>query len=231
MNTIDAVYLDNTNFFLNTTIQRPAKIFLVRHGQSQWNGQKRVSGQCDPPLAPKGIQQAHCLARVLGHETLSAIYTSPLRRAVETAGPTAVDHQLAIQTREALKEIHFGVLQGRFRDERDPEAQHLWEARQKDKGNYRIPGGETFPELEQRVIPCLITIFRQEAGRTILIVGHRNTNRVIMAALMHWPREIALQLNLRSKYLYEITAGQEFHLKTICLDKSKLGRTYEEFRM
>lgn len=211
--------------------QKSSKVFLVRHGQSEWNGQKRISGQLDPPLTPKGIQQAVALAATLRTEKLSAIYTSPLTRAVETARPTADQHQLTIQTREALQEIHLGVLEGRFRDQRDPEAQRLWADWQKDKEHYRIPGGETFLELEQRIIPCLNDIITQEATGSILIVGHRSVNRVILGALLGWPRRLTLELNLRSKYLYEITSGQGSQIKTICLDQEKLGYIYDEFRV
>jgi broad specificity phosphatase PhoE len=156
---------------LTHSYQQTTKIFLVRHGQSEWNGQNRVSGQLDPVLTPKGIQQAHALARVLRDEPLAAIYTSSLTRAVETARPTAELHRLPIQTRDALKEINLGVLEGRFRDERDPEAQQLWEEREEDRLHYQVPGGESYLDLERRVTACLNEIMDQEAGKTVLIVG------------------------------------------------------------
>lgn len=202
------------------------KIFLVRHGRSEWNGQKRISGQLDPPLSPTGARQAQCLESLLRDEQLSAVYASPLSRAVETAEPTAASHRLAVKTCDALKEIHFGVLQGRFRDGRDPEAQRLWAEREKEKLHYRVPGGETFLELETRVMPCLQDILRQEG--TALIVGHRSTNRVILRELMRWPLDTALGLDLRSKYLYEIVPGESPRINTIRLDN---GHRHEGFRM
>lgn len=202
------------------------KIFLVRHGLSEWNGQKRISGQLDPPLSPMGVRQAQCLKSLLRDEQLSAVYASPLSRAVETAAPTAALHRLAVKTCEALKEIHLGILQGRFRDERDAEAQRLWAEREKEKLHYRVPGGETFLELETRVVPCLQDILRQEG--TVLIVGHRSTNRVILRKLMRWPLNVASELDLRSKYLYEIVPGESPRINTIRLDD---GHKYEGFRM
>lgn len=97
--------------------------------------------------------------------------------------------------------------------------------------DFRVPGGETYRELEQRVKPCLNQIIAQHEGRAVLIVGHRNTNRVILAALMDWPREVAIELNLRSKYLYEISSGKQPQLKTICIDEKRLGREYAGFKM
>ncbi|MFQ5707448.1 MAG: histidine phosphatase family protein [bacterium] len=212
-------------------IEKSLQIFLIRHGQSAWNGKKRITGQLDPPLSPKGVQQSQNLARVLEHKTLSAIYTSSLSRAVETARPTADQHGLAIHKRDALMELHFGVLQGKFRDHRDPETQALWNRRKENMIDFRVPGGETYRELEQRVKPCLNQIIAQHEGRAVLIVGHRNTNRVILAALMDWPREVAIELNLRSKYLYEISSGKQPQLKTICIDEKRLGREYAGFKM
>ncbi|MFQ5682646.1 MAG: histidine phosphatase family protein [Candidatus Binatia bacterium] len=209
----------------------PTKIFLVRHGKSEWNGQKRVSGQLDPHLSKKGIQQSHWLARTLRYEGLSAIYTSPLTRAVDTAKPTAAEHCLPIKTRDTLKEIHFGVLQGRFRDGRDRVAQQLWRKREKDKQCYRVPAGESFSDLKRRVIPCVNEILEYEEGGLILIVGHRSTNRVVLGALMQWPEDSWCSLDLGHKYLYEIFVGDRRRVATICLDRHHGGYRHEGFIM
>lgn len=206
-------------------------VYLIRHGQSELNQQRRVSGQLDPDLSSKGINQSHQLARVLGNEALSTIYTSTLARAVVTARPTAQRHGIQIRQREALREICHGIVQGRFRDERDPEAQRLWEEREKDKRHYRIPGGETIYELEERVNPCLMDILKESKEKTILIVGHRSTNRVLLGTLMLWPKESWCDLNLRGKYLYQIQLASPPQLTTISLDEGKTGDRYEGFKM
>lgn len=71
------------------SFDRPLRIYLARHGQSELNLQKRISGQADASLAAKGLEQAQALADVLKQETLSAIYSSSLTRAIQTASPTA----------------------------------------------------------------------------------------------------------------------------------------------
>ena len=129
-------------------VQGPSRIFLARHGQSEFNAEGRISGQLDPPLTAKGRKQAQLLARALDDERISSIYTSDLVRARETAAPTALAHGLPIRLSAALREIDLGVLQGRFRDERDPEAERLWRARASDPGTYRPPGGESFADLD-----------------------------------------------------------------------------------
>jgi len=140
-------------------------------------------------------------------------------------------HSLPIQRHEALKEMHHGVLQGRFRDGRDLNAQHLWEEWKKDLWHYRIPGGETFAELANRVLPCLNEIRAHTAGKVVLIVGHRNTNRLILSALLHWSREMMLDAKPRSKYLYEILPGEEPQIVTIRLDTLEKARRYAGFKI
>lgn len=195
--------------------QRCAKIFLVRHGQSAWNQEKRITGQCNPPLSEKGERQAQVLAHVLHEQPLTAIYTSTLQRAQQTARPTSLTHGLPLQTQEALNEIHLGVLQGRFRDARDPEAQRMWEQRGEDKLAFRAPEGETYHELRHRVLPCLRAIIKEAQKGAVLIVGHRNTNRVLLGELLQWPLEVAAATNIKSTYLYEVSYTPQPHVRTI----------------
>jgi broad specificity phosphatase PhoE len=202
---------------MSRTTSRPTTIYLVRHGESQLNLEKRVSGQFDTPLSQEGIRHSQMLAvRLLG-VPLTGIYTSALGRTVETARPTAAMHGLLIQSHADLNEQHFGVLEGRFRDDRDPEARALWDARKHDKRTHRIPGGERFIDLAERVQQVLKDILVHEAGGTILIVGHRNTNRVLFGMLMRQSEERWPHLTLKSQYVYRIITGSHPELSTIAL--------------
>ena len=182
----------------------PRTIFLIRHGQSLWNKRKRVTGQLDPGLSETGKRQALALADALASVPLHAIYTSRLERTIHTAQPTAERHALAIQADFRLDEINHGILQGRYRDERDPQAQALWEQRKKDKLRFRFPGGENLQDLAVRVLPFLESMMVREQGKQVLIVGHRNTNRVILGLLLQAVPEAWDEINPRSQALYEI---------------------------
>jgi broad specificity phosphatase PhoE len=206
-------------------------LYLARHGQSEWNNQQRVTGQLDPALSPKGVEQSRALAQCLEHEHLAAIYTSALQRTRETAQPTAVAKQLAIQSLPALNEIHLGVLQGRFRDERDPQAQAMWAEWQSDMLNHRVPGGESFGDLKQRVTRSLHDILPDHVGQALLIVGHRGTNRVLMGTLMQWPPERWPDLRLRNKFLYRIRLGAAPEIATFTLSGNKKGMRHDGFIM
>lgn len=202
---------------------RPTTIYLVRHGESQLNLEKRVSGQFDTPLSLTGIRHSHLLADQFCEIRFTGIYTSALKRTIETARPIAAIHGLPIQRQAALNELHFGVLEGRFRDVRDPEARALWDARKNNKRFYRIPGGERFIDLAERVKQVLKDILVHEAGGTILIVGHRNTNRALFGMLMHQPEEQWPHVTLKSQCVYRIITGSHPELTTIALGGKQTG--------
>ncbi|MFQ5783920.1 MAG: histidine phosphatase family protein [Alphaproteobacteria bacterium] len=208
---------------------RPKTVYVVRHGRSLWNGTKKISGQLEPGLSSDGKAQAQRLGRVLRDVRLDAVYTSTLRRAVETAQPVSLLHGLEIQQCAALREQHMGVVQGRFRDHRDPEALWLWNWRGADRLHRRLPDGESFADLEARVLPCLDEILRREAGKVVLIVGHRNTNRVVLGRLLGWPREDALEARVRACHLYEIAPGGVPRVETISLRRRDSGKRRQGF--
>ena len=214
-----------------STDAAPTLVFLARHGQSEWNNQSRVTGQADIGLSDKGCQQGEALAQCLKGEALDAIYARALRRTLDTAQPTATAQGLAIASLPALNEIHMGVLQGRQRDERDPEAQAMWAAWQADVWNSRVPGGERFDEFAERVEAALQSILQQHRGQRILIVGHRATNRVLLGTLLGWPRERWSELRLRNKFFYRVQPGEAPRIATYTLSGSKTGTRIDGFVM
>lgn len=200
-------------------------LFLARHGQSEWNNLGRVTGQLDPGLSATGREQSEGLARCLHGEALDAIYSSALQRTIDTAAPIAAASGHQIVPVAALNEIHAGVLQGRFRDERDGEAQALWAQWKADLWGAGLPGGERFDEFTLRVGAALQAILHQHEGQRVLIVGHSATNRVILGTLLGWPRERWHELRPRNKYLYRLRLGAaEPEMVTYTLSGNKTGR-------
>lgn len=206
-------------------------IYIARHGQSEWNNQYRITGQLDPGLSAKGLQQSEAIAQCLHAADLDAVYTSVLQRTIATAQPTATAKKLPIASLAALNEIHLGVLQGRHRDERDPEAQALWAAWQADLWGCPVPGAESFAQLTQRAGAALEAILERHRGRHALIVGHRGTNRVLMGKLLGWPPQRWAELRLRNKYLYRFRLGARTEISTFTLSGSKTGMCHEDFLM
>ncbi|AMK79406.1 MULTISPECIES: histidine phosphatase family protein [Methylomonas] len=211
------------------SFDRPLRIYLARHGQSELNLQQRISGQADARLSAKGLEQAQALADVLKHETLSAIYSSSLTRATQTAGPAAAMHGLPIQTLDGLREIGLGILEGRHVDERDPEACQLWAARAHDKHRFMVPGAEAYSAFTNRVLSSLEQILANSSG-TILLVGHRNTNEVILARLLANDFSGEAEINVKNKYLYAIDWVAKPKVMTIRLGGEHHGRHYPGLR-
>lgn len=178
---------------------------IVRHGTSTYNEAKRVAGWIDAPLAPAGWELARRLREALADVTIDAVYSSTLRRAAETAAATAASRGLVVRRREALREQCLGVLEGRYRDERDPEAAALWALRAEDRAGATTPGAEAFATLVDRVRAGLEDILPAHAEESILIVGHRVANRAMLGALLGLPSEVAAGLRLRSRAVYHLT--------------------------
>lgn len=209
-------------------------LYLARHGQSEWNHQRRITGQLDPGLAPRGREQAAAIAQCLAAEPLAAIYTSALQRTIATAQPTADAQRLNITALAAFNEIHLGVLQGRYRDERDPRAEALWAEWQADVWHRRVPGGERFDELAERACRALDAVLARHRGERVLVVGHRATNRALLGTLLQWPRARWEEIQLRNKYLYRLRLpadGSAPEIVTLVLSGSRTGTCQEGFVM
>ena len=84
------------------------EILLVRHGETEWNRESRFQGHADPPLNELGREQAAELATALAGEELAAVYSSPLKRALETAQAVAEPHGLSAIPVESLREVDVG---------------------------------------------------------------------------------------------------------------------------
>jgi 2,3-bisphosphoglycerate-dependent phosphoglycerate mutase len=161
-------------------------LFLVRHGESQFNAEGRIQGQLDIPLSELGRCQAAAIADRLAAEPLDAIYSSPLSRALETATAIAARHKVKVQLENRLMEIHAGLFQGLTRlemMERFPEEERRWTAREAD---FRIHGGETRRELAERGRTVLESI-RETGLKHVAVVSHGAILTGALKALLDIP--------------------------------------------
>ena len=167
--------------------EKPGKrVFLVRHGHIEWDGQKRYVGQSDVPLSRKGRSQAERLGRWFTDIPLERVAASDLSRTRETAGIIASNRSMAVEGFSALREIRLGTWEGRtFEDvkARDPDG---FRKRGEDFAHHRPPGGENFTDLQNRVMPVFERLAAETEGN-LLIVAHAGVNRVILCRLMGIP--------------------------------------------
>ena len=159
-------------------MRRPpdTRILLARHGETEWNRIGRWQGQADPPLNDTGRRQAAALADRLAGQPISAVYTSDLRRASETA--RIVADRLGVELHEdpGLREIDVGSWSGLTRaevEERFPEGFQRWQA-----GGIGHDG-ETSEQLTARVVAAVERVARAHPGATVLAVTHGGAIRAV----------------------------------------------------
>jgi probable phosphoglycerate mutase len=148
------------------------QVIIVRHGQTEWNIKGIRQGHLDSPLTGRGLAQAKALGQRLAREKFSALYSSDLGRAVETAKEivSVTGHQIVTDAR--LRERHLGIFQGLNADEinaRFPEERRLMRT---SGPGYVIPGGESMIQQVERNVAFLDTLAVRHAGETIVVVTH-----------------------------------------------------------
>ena len=147
-------------------------LILIRHGETDWNRALRFQGQTDIPLNAAGLAQAERLAGRLAAETVHAVVSSDLQRALQTAMPAAGQLGLAVATEAGLREQSFGVAEGltstEIRQQR-PDDWTRWTSFQADQSFER---GESTRQFHNRSIAALRALAATHVGRTLLVVTH-----------------------------------------------------------
>lgn len=196
------------------------KIFLVRHGQTEWNLQKRLQGQKNPGLNHVGKNQALKIARYLkrNEEFIDIIYSSSLQRSRETAEIIA-QHITTTQLfrRKELNEMCYGELEGRLESEISLELDRYL----RDKANYQFPGGENYDQVLARVKKITKKILAKCQKSNVLIVGHQAVNRAILGSLLDLPKEVFVDIDQPHHHIFEVTQTKMF----FCHDVEKKKRT------
>lgn len=157
-------------------------LYLVRHGATEWTKEARCQGSSDLPLSEEGHRQASELADFLSQEGLTALYSSDLRRCLETAHYVAATTGLAPVPDARLREINFGLWEGRLWNEivvREPDVlEKLW------LGQFEPPGGEPLSLVARRVMAAVKDILDGEAGGKVAVVFHGGPIRIVLKQLL-----------------------------------------------
>jgi probable phosphoglycerate mutase len=163
------------------TRPRSTLVLLVRHGQTPTTGQLLPGRAPGLHLADAGKAQAQATADALkALKRLDAVYSSPLERARETAAPIAAAKGLKVQVDKGLLELDIGEWTGEElkKVSRKPE----WRVVQRYPSGFRFPGGESFVELQTRIVTTIERLTAAHRGGTIVAVSHAD---VIKAAVTH----------------------------------------------
>jgi broad specificity phosphatase PhoE len=160
------------------------QVVLIRHGQSRGNAQRRFGGHTDTPLSPRGRKQARVTALALAAEKFTAIYSSDLPRAVETAQPLAKLALLKIQTTEAFRERSVGVMEGLTFEEAAGEHPDQYAALLRRDFEHVLSGGESYRQLLDRARRKLDEIIELNRGGRIAVFSHTGTICILSLHLM-----------------------------------------------
>lgn len=167
------------------------KIYLIRHGQTQWNIERRLQGVGDSPLTEKGKLDAKLLGDRLKEIDIDIIYSSPSIRAINTSKIIRGKRNIEILLDEDLKEMNIGSWQGKVLDEiriKCPQEYHsYWNTPHLYIG---INGGENFYQVQKRAISFIENIIRERKYNNILVVSHGDTIKSIITYYQNKPMDM-----------------------------------------
>ncbi len=147
-------------------------LYLVRHGETEWNRQRRIQGSTDIPLNDTGRQQAELTGQLLTRRHWDAIFTSPLSRTLETAQIIARVNGLAEPIpMPSIVERQYGDAEGLDWDE----------VQTRFPGDTEVPGRESREDVTARVVPALIELASRQSGQSLIVVSHGGVIRSVLS--------------------------------------------------
>lgn len=173
------------------------RVFLVRHGATELSAEDRFAGAIDVLLSDTGRDQARLLGKRLARETIDAVYTSPMKRTVETAQLIAEPHKLPVKTVPEIREIAHGRWEGRKRSEVEQEFAEEYTRWEADPYTFAPLEGESGLDVTARALPALLNLVNAHHGQTILVISHKATIRLLLSSLLGFdPRKYRDRLDM-----------------------------------
>lgn len=190
------------------------RICIIRHGETDWNRERRIQGQIDIPLNETGRAQALAMAFNAAHHSFSAIYSSDLKRTMETAHALAERDGHQVIALEKLRERHYGIFQNVVKDDAEaqyPEAYALYNARDL---HYNFENGESLEAFAQRTLDIFLWLAHHHQNQLIAVVCHAGLLDIMYRVATDRPYETARDFHIPNCALnwfhYD---GQRWHLE------------------
>lgn len=161
-------------------------LYLLRHGEIEWPEPASFIGHSDAPLSARGRRQAQAWRHELRSVAFAGLWSSDLRRAAETAAIVFADRAESVRSCSGLREIGLGEWDGLPRRRVRERHPGLWLARGQDLAGFRPPGGESFSDLQGRVLACVQSIAAEAAG-PVCLVTHAGVIRVLICHGLQMP--------------------------------------------
>jgi 2,3-bisphosphoglycerate-dependent phosphoglycerate mutase len=163
------------------------RILLARHGRTAWHEPGRYAGASDIPLDEVGVAQAATLARHAATLQLTGLVSSPLVRAAATAAPVTEATGLPVRVDDRLRELDFGMAEGRSIESLREEDPALVDRFLADPSGHHFPGGEAPADAATRVAAAVGDLVAADPGGTILVVAHGTLIRLLLCTLFGIP--------------------------------------------
>jgi len=163
---------------------QPTYVLLIRHGQSEGNAERRFGGHTATPLSPRGRKQAAATAEALKNDSISAIYSSDLARAIETAKPLATLTGLPINSTDAFRERSVGVMEGLTFEDAAQKHPDEYAALLRRDFEHVLNGGESYRQLLDRARNKLDEVIAKHRGGRIAVFSHTGTICILALHLM-----------------------------------------------
>ena len=196
-------------------MDRKRPLYLIRHGQTEWNLKGRLQGGKDSPLTVLGRQQAEAAATSLKSKPPSMILASPLGRASKTAEIIADTLDIPVERDDRLGELRFGAAEGLTLSEIDRRWPDFRASRERDKWSVRWPDGESYADADTRIKPFLGETLSLHLERDIAdplaIVGHETMNMVLMGRLLDLEPSTVTRLGQPNHVVYRIEGHRVDH--------------------
>jgi len=160
-----------------------AKLILARHGETAWNVERIFRGRTDVSLDEVGIKQAELLGKYLSNWKLEAIYSSPVKRALDTANIVARYQKIGIHVADGLIDFNYGEWQSLP----EQEVKRLYPALLNEWHNnpqrVKMPGGESLEDVRKRAIEVVDDVLSKYQG-SVVLVSHRVVIKVLICSLL-----------------------------------------------
>jgi broad specificity phosphatase PhoE len=176
---------------------RPTRLVLIRHADPSEDVRGRCFGSLDVPLSPRGERRARHVATMLRRLPIAAVYSSPSRRALETARPLAAVHRLTPIEQGDISELDFGIFEGLTFEEIATAHQEVFESWMRTPTDVRFPAGESYAELRRRVIAAVAALRARHRSETFAVVSHGGPIRAVLADVLQLPDDAVFRLDLR----------------------------------
>ena len=158
------------------------RIFLVRHGATTLSADDRFAGSTNVPLSDVGRSQSEKLSARLAAAPITAVYSSPMSRTLETASIVARPHQVSVTTMDGLRAIDHGHWEGQRRADVQAQYPAEYAAWERDPFTFAPAGGESGLQVLARALPAMDDIIKRHPGESVLVVSHKATNRLMIAS-------------------------------------------------